>query len=53
MIKKQNFELYAELEVLSKTDDYVRGRLMRCDLGKLKERNYIEITESKMRVERS
>ena len=54
VIKKQNQQMYLELEELSRADDYVREKLMRYDVvNKLKQRNAEELARSTVNVDRS
>ena len=54
VVKKQNQQMYLELEELSRADDYVREKLMRYDVvNKLKERNAHELARSTTKVDRS
>ena len=54
VIKKQNSQMYMELEELARADEYVREKLMRYDVvNKLKKRNAEELARSVVRVDRS
>ena len=54
VVKKQNSQMYMELEELARADEYVREKLMRYDVvNKLKKRNAEELARSIVRVDRS
>ena len=54
VIKKQNKQMYMELEELNRADEFVREKLMRYDVvSKLKQRNAEELGRSHNMVNRS
>ena len=54
VIKKQNKQMYMELEELNRADEFVREKLMRYDVvSKLKQRNAEELGRSYNMVDRS
>ena len=54
VIKKQNKQMYLELEELNRADEFVREKLMRYDVvSKLKQRNAEELGRSYNMVDRS